>query len=129
MIFLVSLALADMPEYTYVEAGEAAPFSGRLFNDEASQLIADEIANSTEICQIQIDYQVGIALVEKQEEINKLESSHKYEKQILDAKVRVLETRIEKLEDLKTPPKRQLWFTLGLITGVGTTIAIAKAVE
>ena len=57
MIFLLSLALADIPEYTYIEVGEPAPFSGRLFNDEASQLIADQIEDATEACKIQMDYQ------------------------------------------------------------------------
>ena len=129
MIFLLSLALADIPEYTYVEAGEPAPFSGRLFNDEASQLIADQIADATDYCQIQIDYEIGLALADKQEELDILKSKYKYDKQLLEAKIKFQETRIKSLEELKTPPKRQLWFTLGLITGVGTTIAIAKAIE
>ena len=43
MIFLLSLAFADVPEYTYLERGMEAPFSGRLFNDTASQLLADQV--------------------------------------------------------------------------------------
>ena len=129
MIFLLSLAFADAPEYTYLEAGEPAPFSGRLFNDSASQLIADEIQDATDKCLIELDYQVGIALAKKNEQIAELESKHKYDKEVLASKIETQQNRIEELEQLKTPPKRQLWFSFGLITGVGITITIAQAVN
>jgi len=129
MIFLLSLAFADVPEYTYLEAGMEAPFSGRLFNDEASQLIADQIADATDYCQIQIDYEIDLALADKQEELDILKSKYKYDKQLLEAKIKFQETRIKSLEELKTPPKRQLWFITGLVSGVTLTISIAKAVE
>ncbi len=129
MIFLLSLAFADAPEYTYLERGMEAPFSGRLFNDTASQLLADQVANATDRCLIELDYQVGIALAEKEEQIRKLKSQHKFDKELLEAKVKVLETRIENLEEIKTPPKKKFWFSFGLITGVGITIVIAQAVN
>jgi hypothetical protein len=129
MIFLLSLAFATPPEYTYLEKGMEAPFSGRLFNDSASQLIADELANCVEKCQIEMDYQIGLALAKKEEEISKLKSQHKFDKQVLNSKIEQQQLRIKELEQLKTPPKRQLWFTLGLISGVGITISIAKAVN
>ena len=129
MIFLLSLAFADVPEYTYLERGMEAPFSGRLFNDTASQLLADQVTNATDRCLIELDYQVGITLAEKEEEIRKLKSSHKFEVQILEAEVKALEARIEGLEELKTPPKKKFWFSFGLISGIGITIAIAQAVN
>tara|TARA_R100000152_G_C6761419_1_gene185548 strand:- start:632 stop:1021 length:390 start_codon:yes stop_codon:yes gene_type:complete len=129
MIFLLSLAFADVPEYTYLERGMEAPFSGRLFNDTASQLLANQVANATDRCLIELDYQVGVALAEKEQEIKKLKSEHKYEKDLLEAEVQALETRIEGLEQLKTPPKKKFWFSFGLISGIGITIAIAQAVN
>lgn len=129
MIFLLSLAFADAPEYTYLETGQPAPFSGRLFNDEASQLIADQIQDATDKCLIELDYQVGLALAEKEQQIRKLKSQHKYEKDALAFKIESQQERIEELEKLKTPPKKKFWFSFGLITGVGITIAIANAVN
>lgn len=129
MIFLLSLAFADAPEYTYLERGMEAPFSGRLFNDTASQLLADQIADATDRCHIEMDYQIGVALAEKEQEIIKLKSQHKFKTQTLEAKIESLEIRIEGLEDLKTPPKKKFWFSFGLITGVGITITIANAVN
>ena len=129
MIFLLSLAFADVPEYSYLEAGMEAPFSGRLFNDTASQLLADQIADATDRCHIEMDYQIGVALAEKEQEIIKLKSQHRFKTQTLEAEIESLEIRIEGLEDLKTPPKKKFWFSFGLITGVGITIAIAQAVN
>ena len=129
MIFLLSLAFADVPEYTYLEAGMEAPFSGRLFNDTASQLLADQVANATDRCLIELDYQVGVALAEKEQEIKKLKSEHKYDKDLFEAEIQALETRIEGLEKLKTPPKKKFWYSFGLISGIGITIAIAQAVN
>ena len=129
MIFLLSLAFADVPEYTYLEAGMEAPFSGRLFNDTASQLLADQIADATDRCHIEMDYQIGVALADKEQEIIKLKSQHKLKTQTLEAEIESLEIRIQRLEDLKTPPKKKFWFSFGLITGVGITIAIANAVN
>ena len=129
MILLLSLAFADVPEYTYLEKGMEAPFSGRLFNDAASQMLADQVANATDRCLIELDYQVGVALAEKEQEIRKLKSEHKYDKDLLEAEVQALETRVEALEKLKTPPKKKFWFSFGLISGIGITIAIAQAVN
>ena len=129
MIFLLSLAFADVPEYTYLEAGMEAPFSGRLFNDTASQLLADQIADATDRCHIEMDYQIGVALADKEQEIIKLKSQHRLKTQTLEAEIESLEIRIQGLEDLKTPPKKKFWFSFGLITGVGITIAIANAVN
>ena len=130
ILFLLSaLAFADAPEYTYLERGMEAPFSGRLFNDTASQLLSDQIADATDRCQIEMDYQIGILLAEKEQEINKLKSQHRLDRGTLEAEIEALEERIVGLEKLKTPPKKKFWFSFGLITGVGITIAIAQAVN
>ena len=129
LLLLTSLAFGQTPEYTYLETGEPAPFSGRLFNDEASQLVADQIADASDKCLIELDYQVGMVLAKKNEEIQEIKSEHIYQKKILASKIESQQKRIESLEKLKTPSKKELWFSLGLISGVGITIAIANAVN
>ena len=128
-LLLSSVVLADMPEYTYLEAGMEAPFSGRLFNDAASQMLADQVANATDRCQIEMDYQIGMVLAKKNDEIQVLKSQHKYDKGVLAAKIETQQKTIEELEELKTPSKKELWFSLGLVSGVALTISIAKAVQ
>ena len=131
MIFLLltSLAFGQSPEYTYIEAGEPAPFSGRLFNDEAAQLLSDKVSKAEDMCRIELDYQVGMVLAKKNEEIQEIRSEHIYQKKVLVSKIESQQKRIEDLEKLKTPSKKELWFSLGLISGVGITIAIANAVN
>ena len=129
LLLLTSLAFGQTPEYTYLETGEPAPFSGRLFNDEASQLVADQIADASDKCLIELDYQVGMVLAKKNEEIQEIKSEHIYQKKVLVSKIESQQKRIESLEKLKTPSKKELWFSLGLISGIGITIAIANAVN
>ena len=129
LLLLTSLAYGVSPEYTYIEAGEPAPFSGRLFNDEAAQLLSDKVSKAEDICRIELDYQVGMVLAKKNEEIQDIRSEHIYQKKVLVSKIESQQKRIESLEKLKTPSKKELWFSLGLISGVGITIAIANAVN
>lgn len=129
LILLTSLAYGVSPEYTYISAGEPAPFSGRLFNDEAAQLLSDKVSKAEDMCRIELDYQVGMVLAKKNEEIKEIRSEHLYQKEVLVSKIESQQKRIESLEKLKTPSKKELWFSLGLISGVGITIAIANAVN
>jgi hypothetical protein len=129
LLLLSSLAWGEDPQYTYLEIGEPAPFSGRLFNDLAADLIAEKLDNGPKECQINLEYQLAMLEADHRQAIEKIKSSHKFDIQILEAEVKARETRIESLEELKTPPKKKFWFSLGLITGVATTIAIANAVK
>lgn len=124
-----ALAWGSNPEYTYLNEGEVAPFNGRLMSDAAIDLITQEIVNGPEECRIEMQYQLAMLEADKNEEIRKLKSTMKFNNDIHDAKILEQQKRIQELEELKTPPKWRLWFGLGLITGVGTTIAIANAVN
>ena len=129
LLLLSSLAWGSNPEYTYLQKGEVAPFNGRLMSDAAIDLITQEIVNGPEECRIEMQYQLAMLEADKNEEIRKLKSTMKFNNDIHDAKILEQQKRIQELEELKTPPKWRLWFGLGLITGVGTTIAIANAVN
>jgi hypothetical protein len=129
LLLLASLAWGENPEYVYIYQGETAPFNGRLMNDTAIDLIAERLVNGPKECQIEMQYQLALQEAEKNEQIKKLNNKMKYDSDIYNAKIIEQQKRIEALEKLKTPPRSRLWFSLGLITGVGTTIAIAKAVN
>jgi hypothetical protein len=129
LLLLSSLAWGSNPEYTYLNEGEVAPFNGRLMSDAAIDLITQEIVNGPEECRIEMEYQLAMLEADKNEEIRKLKSAMKFNNDIHDTKILEQQKRIQELEELKTPPKWRLWFGLGLITGVGTTIAIANAVN
>jgi hypothetical protein len=129
ILTLISLAWGSSPEYTYLYEGDVAPFDGRLMSDAAIDLITHEIVNAPEECRIEMQYQLAMLEADKNEEIRKLKSTIKFNNDIHDTKILEQQKRIQELEELKTPPKSRLWFGLGLITGVGTTIAIANAVN
>ena len=129
LLALLSLAWGSSPEYTYLQKGDVAPFNGRLMSDAAIDLITQEIVNAPEECRIEMQYQLAMLEADKNEEIRKLESAMKFNNEIHDTKILQQQKRIQELEELKTPPKSRLWFSLGLITGIGTTIAIANAVN
>ena len=129
VLALLSLAWGSNPEYIYLQEGEVAPFAGRLMSDAAVDLITERLVNGPKECQIEMQYQLALLEAEKNQEIKKINSQFKFIKDLGDTKIAEQQTRIEELEKLKTPPKWRLWFGLGLITGVGTTIAIANAVN
>tara|TARA_Y100001937_G_scaffold115801_1_gene167033 strand:+ start:1863 stop:2258 length:396 start_codon:yes stop_codon:yes gene_type:complete len=129
LLALLSLAWGSSPEYTYLQKGDVAPFNGRLMSDAAIDLITQEIVNAPEECRIEMQYQLAMLEADKNEEIRKLKSAMKFNNEIHDTKILQQQKRIQELEELKTPPKSRLWFSLGLITGIGTTIAIANAVN
>ena len=54
-ILLSALCFAD-PQFVTLEEGEAAPFAGRLLNDEAIAKISVEDTFKVEQCNLQINY-------------------------------------------------------------------------
>ena len=125
---LLSISSAD-PMFTKIEKGELAPWSGRLFNDEAvSQFIVNDKLK-VEQCNIQIDYEVQKSKayldLNYQKKIIELTTHN----QILNDKVLLRDNRIQNLETLKTPPN-PFWYTIGgILVGSSITIGITYAVN
>ena len=60
LFLLLSLAFAnDEPQFTKIEEGEVAPWSGRLFNDAAVAKFIVSDKYKIEQCNIQIEYEVS----------------------------------------------------------------------
>ena len=55
-LLMTSFAYAD-PQFVKLEEGESAPFTGRLFNDEAVTKLVVEDKFKVEQCDLQIDYE------------------------------------------------------------------------
>jgi hypothetical protein len=132
MVFLYFLlmtsALAD-PKFTKLEEGDPAPWSGRLFNDEAVTqfIISDKF--KVEQCNIQIEYELqkttANLFLEHQKAIIELESKNK----LLADKIALRDSRITGLESIKTP-HNPFWYTVGgILIGSSITIGIAQAVN
>jgi hypothetical protein len=128
ILLLASLAFAEGPQYTKISGGESAPFSGFLLDQEALTLLVMN-AKTGLGCPAETDYQSGLMEAKKNKELNMLISEHELEISIIESTKMEQAQRIEKLEKLKKPVSRGMWVTLGAALGVGTTIAIANAVN
>ena len=128
ILLLMSLAFADEPEYIEIPAGEPAPFAGYLLSPSALKLLSDA-AKEGMSCPVEIDYQVGLMEAKKEREMNMVISDYEMEVTLMQEEIALQKTRIEKLEKLKRPVKQGVWIAVGAALGVGTTIAIANAVN
>ena len=128
LFFLLSNVYAE-PQFTKLEAGEVAPWSGRLFNDEAvSKLIVTD-KFKVEECNIQIEYVLSKQLAELSLTHKKAQIDLDMQVKILEDKVSLRDNRIQSLESIKTPPNHLWYTTAGILIGSGITIGITYAVN
>jgi len=118
----------DPPKYTELPEGYPAPFTGYLLDQPALTLLVMNAKMGMQ-CPAEIDYQIQLMEAKKQRETDILLSDYELEVALLEEENFQQEQRIEKLEKLKKPIKRSVWVAVGAALGVGTTIAIANAVN
>jgi hypothetical protein len=129
MILLLTVAFAQSPpKYTELPEGYPAPFTGYLLDQPALTLLVINAKLGMQ-CPVEIDYQVSLMEARKKQEMDLMTSDYELEVIFLETEIEAQEERIAKLEKMKTPISRGLWATLGAALGVGTTIAIANAVN
>ena len=118
---LTALAFAE-PLMTPLSEGEAAPFAGRLFNDEAVVSIITMKEFAEEQCTINAALDFSLQIAEKQHQIDYLE----IEKEALQTKYdAMIEIKDEEIEVLRrnSNTKRQAWvFFGGFILGTSASL-------
>jgi hypothetical protein len=128
ILFITSLAFSQ-PLMTPLKEGEAAPFEGRLFNDEAVVSMLTMKDYVEEQCNIQSALDYSLELSQKQREIDFL----KIEKETLETKHKLLmEIKEQELKTLRkhVDPRRALWaFLGGFIVGTGASLSTYYAVQ
>jgi len=130
LFLLLSLAFADdEPQFTKIEKGEVAPWSGRLFNDAAVAKFIVSDKYKIEQCNIQIEYEVSKSKANLDLEYAKKIIELETENKILADKVLLRDDRIKGLESLKTPPDPFWYVTGGFLVGSAITIGITYAVN
>ena len=125
---LLTTAKAD-PQFTALDQGEPAPFSGRLFNDEAVTKLIVEDKFKVEQCNLQIDYEKKKLEALHKYEIDKVSIELKSQIKILETKVDLRDQRIKQLEELSKPIKPIYYIAGGFLVGAGATIGITYAVN
>jgi hypothetical protein len=127
-ILLSALCLAD-PQFVVLEAGETAPFSGRLLNDEAIVKLSVEDSFKVEQCNLQINYALEKQKLELELKFEKERIKLETDKAILQEKVKLRDVTIKQLQDLRKPWPPVFYASGGFFVGAATTIAILYAVN
>ena len=129
LLFLLSTALAE-PLMVHLEEGEAAPFHGRLMNDEAVANIIAGREMSVEQCEIQKELALSLTKAELQLQIDYLNAELETE---TAKNATLLELRDQEISSLRKEikPNKTMWaffggFLLASGTSLGTYYAVRK---
>ena len=127
-ILLTAFCFAD-PQFTALEEGEPAPFTGRLLNDEAIVKISIEDRFKAQQCEIQIEYEKQKLLALHSYELEKLKIKLESDNAILKNKIELRDERIKDLQKLTKPTRPIILITSGFVIGTASTIATTYAVN
>ena len=124
ILFLSSLLLAE-PKFTELEAGECAPWKGRLLNDEAlTQLIVQDQTNKMS-CDFRVEFEINKVKIDEKYKYNLLMTKYEAETTKLNEILKIRDQQIEKMK----PRDNSLFIAGGFILGATTAIAIMYAVK
>tara|TARA_R100000664_G_C2715235_1_gene110617 strand:+ start:389 stop:781 length:393 start_codon:yes stop_codon:yes gene_type:complete len=125
MIMILSSLLLAEPKFTELEAGECAPWKGRLLNDEAlTELIVQDQTNKMS-CDFRVEFEVNKVLIEEKYRYNLLETKYNAETTKLKEILKIRDQQIEKMK----PRDNSLFIAGGFVLGATTAIAIMYAVR
>jgi len=117
------------PTFTSLKEGETAPFSGRLFNDEAvAKMLVDKRFENKQ-CELRVDYEVGLSKSEDKFKYDLLYAKCEADDMRLTELINIKEDENKHLREQLSPPKNAWWFAGGFITGTATAIGIMFAVK
>ena len=132
IVLAPSIALADEQVATVVE-GAPAPFTGTLFNTEATARMLAELELTEETCNLRITRAVGLKQAEMQLSLDQLQIRFDTSAQLSAQRLLIRDQQIDFLQEQFQPPTwyehPALWVAVGLIIGTGTTIGITYAVN
>ena len=128
LLFLLSTALAD-PMLIHLKEGEAAPFDGRLMNDEAVANIIAGNELTLEQCHIKTELQVSIVKAELQLEIDYLKAELETEQAKNATLLELRDTEISALRKQMKPNKTMWAFFGGFLLASGTSLGTYYSVR
>ena len=128
LLLLLSTALAE-PLMVHLDAGESAPFDGRLMNDEAVANIIAGREMSMEQCEIQKELAISLTKADLQLEIDYLNAELETE---TEKNATLLELRDQEISSLRKEikPNKTMWaFFGGFLLATGTSLGTYYAVR
>ena len=112
MILLLISLVSAQPLMTSLDEGQAAPFGGRLFNDEAVASIIAGKEFAEQQCEIQMSLDYSLQLAEKQLQIDYLGIEKETLQKKHDALIEIRDDEIQSLRK-HVNPKRSMWVFFG----------------
>ena len=128
ILFLLATAIAE-PLMVHLDAGETAPFDGRLMNDEAVANIIAGNEMSVEQCEIQKELAIATTKAELQLEIDYLKAELETEKEKSTALLGIRDQEIEALRSQMKPNKTMWAFFGGFLLASGTSLGTYYSVR
>ena len=125
MILLISSLLFAKPKFTNLEAGECAPWKGRLLNDEALTELIVQHQTDQMSCDFRVEFEVNKVLIEEKYKYNLLKTKYDAETAKLKDILKIRDQQIEKMK----PRDNSLFIAGGFVLGATTAIAIMYAVK
>ena len=128
ILFLLATAIAE-PLMVHLEEGEAAPFHGRLMNDEAVANIIVGKEMSVEQCEIQKELAIATTKAELQLEIDYLKAELETEQAKNSTLLELRDTEISALRKEMKPNKTMWAFFGGFLLASGTSLGTYYSVR
>ena len=128
ILFLLATAIAE-PLMVHLEEGEAAPFHGRLMNDEAVANIIVGKEMSVEQCEIQKELAIATTKAELQLEIDYLKAELETEQAKNSTLLEIRDQEIESLRSQMKPNKTMWAFFGGFLLASGTSLGTYYSVR
>ena len=127
LLFLLGTAFAGEPDYITIQQGDPAPFSRRIFTDEAISLMKIQHEREVEQCKIDAQYTFDQFKAEQELKYSLLETRTQAE---INMYLAMIEARDQQIKRDKKADIWQRWATYGaFVLGVGSTIGITYAVN
>ena len=123
------VAHAEVPKFTSLEKGEEAPFSGRLFNDEALAIIIVDKKFEGKECELRVSYEVDLMKAHEKYKYDILTATCEADDMRLNELINIKEDENKHLRDLIKPNKSGWWLAGGFVTSVATAIGIMHVVK
>ena len=129
LLMACPVAHAEEPIFQAIQQGDAAPFSGRLFNDAAvAKLLVDKQFENKQ-CELRVDYEVGLMQTKEQYKYDILLAKSEADDMRLNELINIREDELEFLREQYKPSKSHWWLAGGFVTGAVASIGIMYAIK
>jgi len=132
-ILLTTCAYGSDAQFTFVQEGNEVPFTGTLFDPEATAKILTDYEFLKEDYDLELAYHLAIQKEEYDFEVSQLTITIRFQTEHYKASLAIYDAQVDELRKIiaKKPSKISTGFIVagGFVIGVLTSVAIVYAVD